>query len=95
MHLYERHFPLAERVLQNVTEADAMPRMTDLADLPHFVECERSLRSGEAPEQCLRRVRSTYWRSLLGALIEFQRNHHTAAACDSVQEETHSRATVA
>lgn len=75
MHLYERHFSLAEKLLlSDPFDSFPMPRMADADQLPRFVECERLLREGMDAESCATLVTSSYWRGLLSPLIRYQRD---------------------
>lgn len=71
MHLYERHFPLADRILSAESVPNRpMDQMTDPDELPRFVECERLLRQGMDGEACFELLNSRYWRELLTPLIK-------------------------
>jgi thymidylate synthase len=75
MHLYERHFSLAERILSTESvECAPMDPMTDPEALPQFVECERLLRAGLDGQSCVNLLGSPYWRDLLSPLISYQRS---------------------
>lgn len=67
LHLYERHFALARRILANPHGGGEMPPMTDVGRLRAFVAAERSLRGGGAHAQEL----SPYWSELLAPIVAF------------------------
>jgi thymidylate synthase len=71
MHLYERHFDLAEGILDSEKRVEEeMPPMTDISQLPSFLECERALREGASSEAALWTLSSPYWRQLAGPLLD-------------------------
>lgn len=73
LHLYERHFDLARRVIGiPVVPAEEMPAMEQHGQLKGFLDLEARLRTGGSigPQetQCLH----PYWRDLLGVLEWFR-----------------------
>jgi thymidylate synthase len=69
LHVYERHFQLAEQVIRaGVTDSQPMPTMTDVSRLPSFLAYEERLRLG------LDRVPSNdldpYWANMVHVLAE-------------------------
>jgi thymidylate synthase len=74
LHLYERHFNLADRILKLNTDSLSvfeMPRMTDISEIEEFVTCEKKIRKGELKsfEQLAQTGISLYWRHLLQVLL--------------------------
>lgn len=66
LHLYERHFSLASKILNNPDISSfTMPRMEGIKSLKEFLEAEKSLRMGRI-ESVL--VNSEYWNNLLDVL---------------------------
>jgi thymidylate synthase len=75
MHVYERHFNLARKVLKSPTSVDfSMPRMGHIDQLANFLACERNLRTqGIASDGSL----SDYWLDLLQVLRFFHQSRRT------------------
>lgn len=72
LHLYERHFDLAESILQNNTEPHSsgfeMPAMKQINEIEDFLKSEERIRKGEIkfPEEL---EISNYWKDLLQVLL--------------------------
>jgi thymidylate synthase len=66
LHLYERHFSLAERILRSSESSDfEMPAMACIEEIPRFLASERELRiSNVRPRKNL----SCFWMELLDAI---------------------------
>jgi thymidylate synthase len=79
-HLYDRHIPLARKVLADcIPERAAMPVMEPLSGLDDFLAAEQALRRGGVPTLKL----APYWERLAGVLREFAatgRAQHATAA---------------
>jgi thymidylate synthase len=72
LHLYERHFDLARRVLErSVAETPTMPTMRDAAQSTAFIASEQRIRTGQlAAVEELAHL-DKYWRDLAHVLLEF------------------------
>lgn len=70
LHLYERHFSLAKRIINaDSVKAFPMPPIGDLSELPRFLTAEEEVReSGHYFEAA---SLSPYWRELLTVLLLF------------------------
>ena len=78
MHLYERHFALAKRIIDGpLAEAAPMPPLERADQLQLFLACEGWLRNPVNPRPDVDAL-SPYWRGLLEVLETF------AAANDHV-----------
>jgi thymidylate synthase len=76
MHIYERHINLAENILAGaMSPSREMQRMGDLSELPNVIAAEREIRKGLRPD--LKNVSSTFWREMIGVLMDFQRRKGT------------------
>jgi thymidylate synthase len=69
MHLYERHFNLARRIIEEPTAVFEMPSMDSAEGLIHFLSAERQIRTGETAK--LESI-APYWRDLASALLWFR-----------------------
>ena len=67
LHLYDKHFDLARRILSSPSEGSEMQPMTDVDELPAFIEAERNLRCGAGYTKEL----SPYWSGLLASVADF------------------------
>lgn len=69
LHIYERHFRLAERVIQaQETGSRPMPPMSDVSQLSSFLACEEQLRLGLG--RGLEHGLAPYWASMAQILVE-------------------------
>jgi thymidylate synthase len=75
LHLYERHFKLAEEILAEPENSSSpMDSMTSIDELPRFLHCEESLRSGiPLAEVAGADDLTDYWRLLLEPLEGYRR----------------------
>jgi thymidylate synthase len=70
LHLYEKHFKLAENVLSDPPpNTIEMPKMTSISSLNSFIEAERKIRRGD-PRPPL----DLYWETLALALEDFSKS---------------------
>lgn len=73
LHLYKRHFALAERVLQaragNGASKGLMPRMTSVEQIELFCKCEQALREGSFDSMNV--PSDEYWKNLVEVLVRF------------------------
>ncbi|WP_434389179.1 thymidylate synthase [Melittangium boletus] len=77
LHLYERHFDLAERVLASPQPPMfEMPPMNPIDELPLFLETEKALRTGED----IRTLDSAYWQELTAPLKFYRLQSEGASA---------------
>lgn len=68
MHLYERHFDLAETLLNAKPLCDShMPSMTNINELETLIQSEKLLRLGGGEPKC----KTEYWRDLENILLSF------------------------
>ena len=72
MHLYERHFSLAESIIKaDYSATYAMPQMTDFAQIPVFLRCEAAIREHtEIPAHTDQLA--DYWKNFVGVLKAYQ-----------------------
>ncbi len=69
LHLYERHFDLAQRIISvPLVPADEMPAMEQHDQLRVFLDLEARLRSGARFSPELKEALHPYWQDLLGVL---------------------------
>ena len=73
LHLYKRHFALAERVLEartgNSANRGLMPSMCSVEQIGLFCKCEQALREG-SPDG-FEMPSDQYWRNLVDVLVKF------------------------
>jgi thymidylate synthase len=69
LHLYERHFELAQRIVQDrrITSFE-MPQMTNHNQLEQFLRLEGKQREGRMADSSRKEELSGYWQELLGVL---------------------------
>lgn len=76
MHLYERHFDLAQDILNSSNfEVVEMAPMKDLDNIPLFLNIEAAIRLGENPVNFEDKLGS-YWGYLMSVLQEYQTKKH-------------------
>lgn len=69
MHLYERHYSLAKRIIESAVFAnDEMPKMPEVTSIPALLAFERSLRNAQKTDHDVH-LDSDYWSDLAKILI--------------------------
>jgi len=72
LHLYERHFELANRILQSpVSSSIEMPHMRSTSQIAKFLTAEHLMRTGEGLPAQERRVFDEFWGELVAVLAWF------------------------
>lgn len=84
LHVYERHFALARRIIDSAPDSPfEMPMMTTPEQLGRFLDGEEALRLGNNPSAVLTRELSDYWRNLL-EVLEWLREAKLAGGYETV-----------
>jgi thymidylate synthase len=80
MHLYERHYELARRIIDGpITQDNAMDSMSSPEQLPIFLQHERAIRTGITRDAGLQEP-DVYWQELIRALEEFAQQRAAKAS---------------